>query len=321
MLFEIHRGLVIEGAVEAEWVVKVFDVLVDGGAGVGEVAEGAAVDQFGFEGAPEGLHGGIVVAVAAGAHAGDDLPRLEQGEEGGAGILFSLIGMMEEAWGGIAPGQGQLEGIPDEEAVEGITEGPADDFAAEAVHDGGEVSPTALGVDVGDVGDPDLVEAGQWFEGFEPVRRRALGMAAVGGARAKGAFGAGLEALLAHEPCDPVFATGDVLSLEVTGQARAAIGLTVVFKGSFKVLAEDVIGLGARAGNRFTPLVIAAGGDLQQAAQRAHGMLGREGFDHGIPFCDCLRGSMPRDFFRISRSWRRVSSSFLRRWFSSLRTE
>ena len=105
------------------------------------------------------------------------------------------------------------------------------------------------------------------------------------------------------------------------GRRGAAIGLAALVKNPFKVGPEDVIGLRARAGPVFTPLIIAAGRDVQEAAQRACGMLGREGFDHGIPFCDGLRGSMPRDFFRISRSWRRVSSSFFKRSFSSLRTE
>ena len=306
---------------EAERVVKLFDVFIDGGTGVGQISEGAAVDQFGFEGAPEGFHGGVVVAVAAAAHAGEDLCGLQEGLKGATGILDTLIGMEEEARGGLAPGKGVLEGIFDQGAMEGITEGPADDFAAEAVHDGGEISPAGLGVDVGDVSDPSLVEAGQWAEGFEAVGGRSLGMAAVSGARAEGSFGTGLEAVPAHEAGDAVFAAGNVLALQAAGQAGAAIGLAALVKGPFKVGPEDVIGLRARAGDLFAPLVIAAGGNLQQAAQRAHGMLGREDFDHGIPLGDGLRGSMPRDFFRISRSWRRVSSSFLRRSFSSLRTE
>jgi hypothetical protein len=70
--------------------------------------------------------------------------------------------------------------------VEGITEGPADDFAAEAIHDGGEVSPAVLRVDIGDVSHPGLVDAGQRPEGFEAVGGDPLGVAAVGGAGAEG---------------------------------------------------------------------------------------------------------------------------------------
>ena len=49
---------------EALAVVAGFDVIEDGGAGLGVGGEVTAVDQFQFEGAPEACHGGIVVAVA-----------------------------------------------------------------------------------------------------------------------------------------------------------------------------------------------------------------------------------------------------------------
>ena len=54
-------------------VVKHFDEIKDGLASLGSGFEVAAVDQFLFERAPEGFHGGIVVAVAFAAHGGDGL--------------------------------------------------------------------------------------------------------------------------------------------------------------------------------------------------------------------------------------------------------
>jgi hypothetical protein len=91
--------------VESFWVVKLFDVFIDGGAGVGQISEGGAVGQFRFEGAPEGLHGGVVVAVAAAAHAGDEVCGLQEGLKGATGILDTLIGMEEEARAGGGPRQ------------------------------------------------------------------------------------------------------------------------------------------------------------------------------------------------------------------------
>ena len=58
---------------EALAVVKHFDKIKDGLARLGSCFEVAAVDQFLFECAPEGFHGGIVVAVALAAHGGDGL--------------------------------------------------------------------------------------------------------------------------------------------------------------------------------------------------------------------------------------------------------
>src|SRR5271170_6353088 len=104
-----------------------MDVVVDGGVGVGQIREGLLVDEFGFEGAPEGFHGGIVVAVAACAHAGSEVMLLEESLKGVAGILGSLIGVMEEAGGRRAMVDGVLEGVADQAAMEGRPHGPADD--------------------------------------------------------------------------------------------------------------------------------------------------------------------------------------------------
>ena len=38
-----------------------------------------------------------------------------------------------------------------------ILESPADDFAAEQIHESGQVKPALAGPEVGDIGDPDLV--------------------------------------------------------------------------------------------------------------------------------------------------------------------
>ena len=58
---------------QAAAVVKHFYKIKDGLAGLLSGLEVAAVDQFLFERAPEGFHGGIVVAVAFAAHGGDGL--------------------------------------------------------------------------------------------------------------------------------------------------------------------------------------------------------------------------------------------------------
>ena len=52
------------------WVIEGFDVIEDGELGFSVSFEAAMVEPFGFEGAPERFHGGIVVAVAGRAHAG-----------------------------------------------------------------------------------------------------------------------------------------------------------------------------------------------------------------------------------------------------------
>ena len=65
-----HRGAITQSAVEPFWVIECFDVIEDGRVGLTMGGEVRAMEPFGFECAPEGLHGGIVIAVAGGAHAG-----------------------------------------------------------------------------------------------------------------------------------------------------------------------------------------------------------------------------------------------------------
>ena len=40
-----------------------------------------------------------------------------------------------------------------------MLEPPADDFAAEQIHESGQVKPALTGAEVSDIGDPDLVGA------------------------------------------------------------------------------------------------------------------------------------------------------------------
>jgi hypothetical protein len=57
--------------VESGAVVEGFDVVEDGGAGLGAGSEAMIVDQFVFESAKEGLDEGVIVAVAFATHGSD----------------------------------------------------------------------------------------------------------------------------------------------------------------------------------------------------------------------------------------------------------
>ena len=68
--FVFHRGAITQGAVEPLWVIERFDVIEDGQLGLVLGSKVVAMEPFGFEGATERFHGGVVVAVAFAAHAG-----------------------------------------------------------------------------------------------------------------------------------------------------------------------------------------------------------------------------------------------------------
>src|SRR5260370_29928592 len=95
LVFKVHRGFVTERAVEPRAVVKDFDPLEDGGAGFHPCGELATMHQFAFEAAPEAFHGGVVIAVAAPAHAGHGSGLRQPLPVGSAGALAALVGAME----------------------------------------------------------------------------------------------------------------------------------------------------------------------------------------------------------------------------------
>src|ERR1700694_1895357 len=63
-----------------------------------------------------------------------------------------------------------------------IAHRPADDLAAVQVHDGGQIEPALIGLDVGDVGEPDPVRRGGGEVSLEQVRGYREVVTAVGGA-------------------------------------------------------------------------------------------------------------------------------------------
>jgi hypothetical protein len=95
--------------VKAHAVIKALDESEDGGGGGGAGQEDATVDEFVFEGAPERFHGGIVVAVAAAAHGGDEAALVEEAAIFGTGVLPALIGVMDEACGRPTVREGHLQ--------------------------------------------------------------------------------------------------------------------------------------------------------------------------------------------------------------------
>ena len=75
--FVFHRGVITQSAVEPFWVIEGFDVIKYGQLGLVMVKQLAVVEAFGLERAPEGLHGGVVITMSLGAHAGADAVRTQ----------------------------------------------------------------------------------------------------------------------------------------------------------------------------------------------------------------------------------------------------
>ena len=77
-------------------IIEYFDVVEDLGASLVPGGEFPPIDQIQLEGTPEALHDGIVVAVAATAHGGDQIRVGEGLTEVSGGVLDTAIRMEEQ---------------------------------------------------------------------------------------------------------------------------------------------------------------------------------------------------------------------------------
>lgn len=137
-------------------VIEPFDIFKDFPSGLGLGLEAFNPD-LAFEDAPERFHGGVVVAIAGSAHAGDEACLFESLVIFEAGVLAAAIGVMDHRASGFARSNGAIKGLERERSFEVILQMPADDFAAGEVHDSGEIKPAFGAGEASDIGDPDLV--------------------------------------------------------------------------------------------------------------------------------------------------------------------
>lgn len=111
---------------EPHAVVIGFDVLEDHLAGLPVRGRRLARQALGFERAPERLHRGVVVAVAASAHAGPSADLAEQLPVSVTGILATLVAVDDEARAGTAPLPGGAQTLADEGGLQSRSGGPTD---------------------------------------------------------------------------------------------------------------------------------------------------------------------------------------------------
>src|SRR5579884_1383340 len=141
-------------------------------------------------------------------------------------------------------------------------------------------------------------------------------MATDGSARTERPFVHRPDAVELHQPCHALFTTGDIFPSQLLRNARTAVTVAAVGKHPRDLHQQLLVGLGARARHWLAPTIVTATGHAQGGAEVLNCKLPCHLFYHGIPFCRGSAESMPRDFFKISLCWRRLSTSFLSRMFS-----
>src|SRR5271170_636891 len=100
---------------------------------------------------------------------------------------------------------------------------PADDLAAVEVHDRGQIEPALIGLDVGDVSEPDAVGRGGGEVPLQQVRCNRELVATVGGPHPPWPRHDGPDPVVAHQSLDAATAYSAALRLQLDMDARAAI--------------------------------------------------------------------------------------------------
>lgn len=105
------------------------------GAGLGQIRVFVAVDFLVLERLHEQLALGVVVGVAAPAHADLDAVGFEQIGIISRCILHTAVGVMHQAGNGFPCSQRHLPGLDRQRRLQRTAQRPSDDFARECIQD------------------------------------------------------------------------------------------------------------------------------------------------------------------------------------------
>ena len=148
---------VAEVGMPARAVVEDLDVPEDREVGGCAGLEARTVDALDLHAAPEAFGAGVVVAVAAPAHADREAVISEVLAVRLGRVLAAAVAVVQQSGAGSTGGDGGVQRAQDQAGFQVLIHGPADDLAREEVFDRGEVDRTLVGVDRRDVGDPALI--------------------------------------------------------------------------------------------------------------------------------------------------------------------
>src|SRR5215831_13756100 len=151
------------------------------------------------------------------------------------------------------------EGFERELGPQMLFERPTDDHAREGIQHDGEKDEGFLQPDVGDVGDPNLVDSGR-----DEIGQDAKAMPAVGGLGHEAGFAQAQEIVLAHQAKNPLAIDGNALPLERRRHAAVAISLVRECNPMDSVAQ---IGIGALWGCRLQISIEAGAGNAAEPAQ------------------------------------------------------
>jgi hypothetical protein len=145
-----------------------------------------------------------------------------------------------------------------------LAHGPTDDLAAVEIQDGRQVKPAFLGLDVGDVRHPKLIERGGLGCCRQTIGGDGLIVVAVGRLDAVAAFLASAQTLFPREASDAIASMAASFFAQFLLDARSAIGLTAAGMNLVDLMGQGLIFQRAGTGVSLAlfPVVEAGGGSF-----------------------------------------------------------
>src|SRR2546428_721922 len=306
----------------AAWVVPGLEVIKDGDPRLLPGFEVRAVEKLALETGEEALGHRVVIGRADLAHRGGD-PRLAAAvAEGEAGVLRSVIGVVDESGLGTATSDRHLERCGDDLGLQGSAHRPADDAAGAGVDDHREIEEPFVAPDVRDVGHPEPVRTRGGEVAADQVGDHRGDLAADRGPRPSPAMRA-VQAQLAHQAGDALAADADALGQAELGvDPRRTVRAATVLMDLADDRGEHLVAKSPLALGPGAPGVEAALGNAEHAAGGAdRGLLARDEPEHRyrlrLPLSPAKKAAA---FFRMSRSWSSTRFSRRRRRSSSRRS-
>ena len=118
-----------------------------------------STDPFLIQQLEEALGDGVIMVIAASAHAGYQIVLSEERLPFSAGELRALKGTHLYRVCRFASPDGHKKGLQRNARGHAGLRGQADYAAGEQIDDDTEIQPVLMGLNVGEIGDPDLIEA------------------------------------------------------------------------------------------------------------------------------------------------------------------
>lgn len=154
---ELYRRDAAGRIVAALWVVEHLDVNEHIGAGILPGWIDLAANPLSLEQLEEALSHGVVVAVASPAHAAEQVVVPQETLPVVARELTAFIGVHQHRVFGLSAPQRHQQSIEHKFCVDAAGHGPANHLAGEQIKHHGQIQPTLVGTDLGDVRNPGLV--------------------------------------------------------------------------------------------------------------------------------------------------------------------